>query len=74
MFVCWWNQLQTYKLIIYFKLKYLISNLIKHVQKGLQNQRLQFKFKYFPVFCLHDLKSLLVLRNSCTDMYLFLDS
>ena len=50
MFVCQWNQYQTYKLTIYFKFKYLNSNQIKHVQKVLQNQRLQYKSSFSILF------------------------
>ena len=32
---------------------------------------LQIKIFNFPVFYLHDLKSMLVLRNFCSDMYYF---
>ena len=43
-----------------------MSNQVKSVKKVNQ-----IKLKFPPVFYLHDLKSILVLRNCCTDMCLF---
>ena len=45
--------------------KYKLKSNTKHVPNVIQNQSLQIKFKFFPVFHLHELKTLLVLNNSC---------
>ena len=48
----------------------MVSNQIKYVQKVIENQRLQIKYRLFLDFYFQEQNSMLVLQNLCTEMYL----